>query len=205
MPIDEIPEKEHAFREDALAYLVTRYERASQSLQDRQFDAFRDFVALWLEAFDWRTEEGVRRYLQLPEPQRLERLERFRRQAESWDVTLEFPVDQADRKEEERARKRREYDRTKKRLRREADAAGWDNVREMLDAEHRLRAMPTWLRDSYAFLGLPARATLADARRRYRELAKKYHPDTSGSTELMAKLNDAWAQVEGFFAGRERG
>lgn len=204
MPIDDIPEREHAFREDALAYLVTRYERASQALQDRQFDAFRDFVSLWLEAFDWRTEEGVRRYLQLPEPQRLERLERFRRQAESWDVTLEFPVAETDRKEEERARKRREYDRTRKRLRREADAAGWDNVRELLEAEHRLRAMPSWLRDSYDFLGLPARATLADARRRYRELAKKYHPDTSGSTELMAKLNEVWAQVEGFFSGRDR-
>lgn len=202
MEPDEIPEKEHAFREDALAYLVSRYDGASQSLQDRQFEAFRDFVALWLEAFDWRTEEGVQRWLQIPEPQRLERLERFRRQAESWDVTLEFPVEATARLDEERQRLKREHERTKKRLRREADAAGWENVREMLEAEHRLRAMPTWLRESFEFLGVPARATLADARRRYRELARKYHPDATGSTELMARLNEAWAKVEAFFSGR---
>lgn len=199
MSLDEIPEKEHAFREDALAYLVSRYERASQSLQDRQFDAFRDFVALWLELFDWRTEDGVRRYLQIPEAQRQERMERFRRQAESWDVTLEFPVEASSAAEEERRHWKRDYDRTKKRLRREADQAGWEQVREMLEAEHRLRAMPTWLRGSYDVLGLPARATLADARRRYRELAKKYHPDKGGSPEQMAMVNDAWAKVESYF------
>jgi hypothetical protein len=202
MPIDEIPEAEHAFREEALAYLVSRYERASQALQDRQYDAFRDFVALWLEAVDWRTEEGVRRWLQIPEPQRAERMERFRRQAASWDVSLEFHHQDDRRAEEERARKKREQERTKRRLREEQDAAAWEQVREMLESEHRQRAMPSWLRGSYDFLGLPARATLADARRRYRELAKKYHPDTTGSTELMAKLNDAWANVEAFFSGR---
>lgn len=201
-PIDDIPEAEHAAREDALAYLVSRYERASSALQDRQFDAFRDFVALWLDTFDWRTEAGIQRYLQLAEPQRLERLERFRRQAASWDVTLEFPVEPERRAEEERARRKREYDRTKERLRREQDAAGWDKVRELLEAEHRLRSMPTWMRECFDFMGLPAKATLADARRRYRELARKYHPDSTGSTELMARLNDAWGRVEAFFQGR---
>ena len=73
---------------------------------------------------------------------------------------------------------------------------------EMLEAEHRLLAMPTWLRESFEFLGVPARATLADARMRYRELARKYHPDATGSTELMARLNEAWAKVEAFFSGR---
>src|SRR5688500_14505346 len=98
----EITEQEHAFREEALAYLVSRYERASELLSERQFGAFRDFVGLWLEALDWRTEDGVRRYLMLAPSQRLERFERFRRQAESWDVTLEFPVRPQDPQEEEK-------------------------------------------------------------------------------------------------------
>lgn len=202
MSLDAIPDREHEAREEALAYLVSRHGRAATTLQDRQFDAFRDFVSLWLETFDWRTEDGIRRYLQLAEPQRLERLERFRRQAASWDVTLEFPVESEDRAEEERARRQREHVRTKQKLRQEQDAAGWERVRELLEAESRLRTMPVWMRESFEFLGLPARANLGDARRRYRELAKKYHPDTTGSTELMARLNDAWTRVEAFLTGR---
>ena len=200
MSTDDIPEQEHEFREEALTYLVSRYERASLALEDRQFDAFRDFVQLWLEAFDWRTPDGVARWLQIPHAQRVERMERFRRQAESWDVTLELNGDESRREDAERAQWRRDYDRTKKRLRREAAQAGWEQVRATLEAEHRLRAMPSWLRESFDVLGLPARATLADARRQYRELAKRHHPDKSGSTELMARVNAAWAQVESFFA-----
>ncbi len=201
--MDDIPEHEQAFREDALAYLVSRYDRAADSLQDRQFEAFRDFTALWLEAFDWRTPDGIARYLQLPPEQRLERLDRFRRQAESWDITIEFPVQPDGAEERERTRWRRDYDRAKKKLRREQDQAGWERVRELLEAEHRLRTMPAYLRESFAFLELGAQATLADARRRYRELAKLHHPDRSGSTERMARLNEAWALVERFFLGSD--
>lgn len=38
-------------------------------------------------------------------------------------------------------------------------------------------------------LGLPPTATLAEAEKRYRELAKKAHPDLGGSVERMRKLN----------------
>src|SRR5688572_5822564 len=105
----EITEQEHAFREEALSYLVSRYERASEILSERQFDAFRDFVGLWLETLDWRTEDSRKRYLALAPSQRLDRFERFRRQAESWDVTLEFPVRAQDPQDEEKAKWRRDF------------------------------------------------------------------------------------------------
>jgi hypothetical protein len=197
-----IPDDELAFREEALCWLVSRHVRAVQALKGRQFEAFRDFVDLWLDAFDWRTDADVSRYLQLQQEQRRERLERFRRQAESWDVTLEFPVGDEASRGEERARWRRDYDRVKKRLKRQADAAGWESVREAIEAEHRLRAMPAALRESFEFLGLGPRATLADARRCYRDLAKRYHPDKSGTARDMVRLNAAWQRVEAFFTGQ---
>ena len=174
--------------------------RQDRPLCEREVRVREDEVGIWLETLDWRTEEGVLRYVQLTEPQRLERIERFRRQAASWDVTIEFPVD-GTRTDPESTRWKREYDRTKKRLRREADQAGWEHVREMLESEHRLRAMPTWLRESFEVLGLGPRATLAEARRQFRGLAKLHHPDRSGSTTMMARLNEAWTKVEQFFQG----
>jgi curved DNA-binding protein CbpA len=59
--------------------------------------------------------------------------------------------------------------------------------------------MPEGLRDAYRFLDLPPRSSLADARRRYREMAKKLHPDVSGRTADMARLNDAWERIVAFF------
>ena len=195
-----IPDAERAFRAEALQYLVTRYERAASSLGERQLDAFRSFVGLWLDTLDWRTPEGVRRYLELGASSRAERMERFWRQAQSWDVTLEFSGEDGGRAEqEERARKKREEDRARRRRKREQDEARWEAVREMLEAEQRMRIMPTWLRDSFQFLGLGPKATLAEARRRFRELAKRYHPDSGGSSQQMAALNDAWKKVEEFF------
>ena len=40
-------------------------------------------------------------------------------------------------------------------------------------------------------LRLPRSATVAEIRKRYRELAKVYHADAGGSDERMAKLNAA--------------
>jgi hypothetical protein len=196
----DIPASERAFRDEALLYFVSRHDRATASLAERQLDAFRSFVGLWLETLDWRTGDGIGRYLEIAEPQRLERIERFRRQAASWDVTLEFPVETNRAENEERERWHRQHERAKKRRqRREEDEAKWQAVREMLDAEQRLRTMPSWLRESFQFLGLGPKANLAEARRRYRELAKKLHPDSGGSSQQMAALNDAWKKVEEFF------
>lgn len=195
----DIPTREQAFRREALSYLVSRYERAAEALGERQFEAFRSFVGMWLELLDWRSEAGLRRYLELAETQRFERIERFRRQAQSWDVTLEFP-DQPGRAEHAESTKwRQEHERAKKRLRRQQDEARWQAVRDMLEAEQRMRTMPSWLRESFQFLGLGPKATLGEARRRFRELAKRHHPDGGGSSQKMAALNDAWKKVEEFF------
>ena len=198
--LTEIPPAERAFREEVLLYLVSRHDRATDSLAERQLDAFRSFVGLWLETLDWRTEDGIGRYLEIARPQREERIERFRRQAQSWDVTLEFPVETNRAADEEKARWHRQHERAKKRRQRaEEDEARWQAVREMLEGEQRMRTMPSWLRESFQFLGLGPKATLAEARRRYRELAKKFHPDSGGSSQQMAALNDAWKKVEEFF------
>ena len=68
-----------------------------------------------------------------------------------------------------------------------------------LEAEQRMRTMPSWLRDSFQFLDLGPKTSLVEARRRYRELAKKLHPDSGGTSQQMAALNDAWKKVEEFF------
>ena len=157
-------------------------------------------MGLWLETLDWRTEDGICRYLEIAPSGRQERIERFRRQAQSWDVTLEFPVETNRAEDEERANWHRQHERAKKRRqRREEDDARWQAVREMLEAEQRMRTMPSWLRESFQFLGLGPKVTLAEARRRYREMAKKFHPDSGGSSQQMAALNDAWKKVEEFF------
>ena len=198
--LTDIPVPERGFREEALLYLVSRYDRAADSLAERQLDAFRSFVGLWLETLDWRTEDGIRHYLEIAEPQREERIERFRRQSQSWDVTLEFPFETNRAEEEERERWHRQHERAKKRRQqRVEDDARWQAVREMLEAEQRMRTMPSWLRASFQFLDLGPKTTLAEARRRYRELAKKFHPDSGGSSQQMAALNDAWKKVEEFF------
>jgi hypothetical protein len=55
----------------------------------------------------------------------------------------------------------------------------------------RLPAAP----DCWDVLGLP-RGTSKDAiTERYRELARKYHPDHGGDAELMARINDAYREA----------
>ena len=133
--------------------------------------------------------------------QRRARFERFRRQADSWDVTLEFPVDRDERRRDERQRWRREFADRRARVRRRAEreADHWEAVRRLLESEHRRRRVPTGLLEAFGRLDLPPEATLAEARSRYRELARRLHPDAAGRTEDMAALNAAWEQVLDFF------
>lgn len=205
MPRPLVPQADREWREDVLTYLASRYDHASGVLRDAQWDSFRAFVELWLDLFDWRSEDALRRYLALPGEQRQERFERFVRQAESWDVTFDFPVEDRP-TPEARAREawRAEYEQARARLdeRFARATAAWERIREFLEAENQMRFMPVELREAWAALGLAPRSSLADARKRYRELAKQLHPDRTGSTVEMARVNDAWQRLQAFFHGR---
>jgi hypothetical protein len=46
-----------------------------------------------------------------------------------------------------------------------------------------------------SFLGLPPYASLADIKKRFRELAHRYHPDKGGDSEKMIKLLEVYHSV----------
>lgn len=53
------------------------------------------------------------------------------------------------------------------------------------------------LADAYAVLGLPPTATLEEVKRRYRNLARLFHPDAKGGyEEAMKLLNNAYDRIE---------
>jgi hypothetical protein len=193
------------FRAEALAWIATRYQGASSTLRDGQWESFRGFVELWVDLLDWDAEGGLDGYLGLPPEQRRERAERFRRQASSWDVTLQFPLDRADGEAQRRARWRQQFERERKKIedRARRHAEHWETVRRLLEAEEAQRRVPGHLRGAWDVLGLPRDTTLAEARARYRELARQRHPDAAGgSHEAMKALNDAWQEVAAFFLAR---
>ena len=103
------PEEDRAARQEVLAFLASRYEAASLLLQDSQWESFRSFTELWLDTYDWRSAERLEEYLLLETDLRRARFDRFRRQAESWDTTLAFPVDREERVAAERLAWRREF------------------------------------------------------------------------------------------------
>ena len=200
-PIHQVPEEDRGARQEVLTFLATRYEAASLLLQEQQWESFRSFVELWLETYDWRSEESLAAYLRLDPEQRRSRHERFLRQAASWDTTLEFPVDREERQAAERQAWRRDFaeKRARMRERAEREASHWESVRRILEAEHSRRRVPTGLLAAFERLELPPEATLAEARSRYRELARRLHPDVTGRTEDMVELNRAWDEVLEFF------
>jgi DnaJ-class molecular chaperone len=57
------------------------------------------------------------------------------------------------------------------------------------------RTIPLHLQAEYLLLQLPAEASLADVRTRYRELAKLYHPDAGGNHADFLALQQAYEQV----------
>lgn len=200
-PASVVPEEDRSARQEVLAFLASRYEAASLLLQDPQWESFRSFVELWLETYDWRNGEALAAYLTLEPEQRRARHERFRRQAHSWDTTLEFPVDREDRLAAERQAWRQDFaeKRARMRERAEREASRWESVRRILEAEHARRRVPDGLLAAFERLELEPEASLAEARARYRELARRLHPDVTGRTEDMVELNRAWEQVLEFF------
>lgn len=198
-----VPTEDRAFRWEAAAWLASRYAQASRDLRDAQWSSFRDFADLWSEQLDWDRDGGLDEYLGLPADARRDRAERFRRQAQSWDVTLRFPQDDAASESARRAEWRARFARQRRRAesRAASSEARWERVRRLLDEEAERRGVPDALRDAWETLGLPARATLPQARRRYRELARELHPDARGSDAEMKALNDAWRRVAAWFVG----
>jgi len=58
------------------------------------------------------------------------------------------------------------------------------------------------LQNALAVLGLPQRATLAEIKRRHRQLVKQHHPDTGdhGDPEIIRRINAAYALLRAYCA-----
>lgn len=57
------------------------------------------------------------------------------------------------------------------------------------------RTVPMYTDEALKVLGLPATASLDEAKRAYRALMMIHHPDRGGSHEKALQLNEAWAQL----------
>jgi len=53
------------------------------------------------------------------------------------------------------------------------------------------------MKDPYQILGVPPNATDAEIKKAYRELAKKYHPDTGGDAARFIELMETYKQLLG--------
>lgn len=59
------------------------------------------------------------------------------------------------------------------------------------------------LADAYAIMGLPRAASLGEVKKRYRELARLFHPDAPGGyEEAMKLLNNARERIVGEKGGK---
>ena len=70
------------------------------------------------------------------------------------------------------------------------------------DRKRRQRAIPPRLQAVCRLLQLPAEASLAEVHTRYRELAKRYHPDAGGSHADFLALQQAYKQVIAYLQTR---
>lgn len=50
--------------------------------------------------------------------------------------------------------------------------------------------------DAYKILGIPSTATIEEAKKAYRILCRKYHPDVGGSPEKFDEITKAFHQIE---------
>ena len=71
-------------------------------------------------------------------------------------------------------------------------------LREVPPGEQPAPSQPTMpLADAYAILGLPQTASLEEVEKRYRNLARLFHPDVPGGYEgAMKLLNRAHEQIQ---------
>lgn len=47
----------------------------------------------------------------------------------------------------------------------------------------------------YSILGVPDGASLDVCKKAYRDLSKKYHPDSGGDANMFAMVTSAWTQI----------
>jgi len=76
--------------------------------------------------------------------------------------------------------------------------------RELPGGEQAAPVQPTMpLADAYAVLGLPQTASFEEVKKRYRNLARLFHPDAPGGyKEAMVLLNNAYDRIQGHRGGR---
>jgi curved DNA-binding protein CbpA len=48
------------------------------------------------------------------------------------------------------------------------------------------------VKEALDFMDIPPLSSIKDIKRQYKKLAKKYHPDSSGNSEMMEKLNNSY-------------
>ena len=60
------------------------------------------------------------------------------------------------------------------------------------------REIPPSLQADYYLLQLPAEASLTEVRTQYRQLAKRFHPDTGGQHADFLALQQAYERVVGY-------
>ena len=52
------------------------------------------------------------------------------------------------------------------------------------------------MKDAYAVIGVPRKATDEEIQAAYKKRARDLHPDHGGSPEQMAELNEAYAKIK---------
>ena len=52
------------------------------------------------------------------------------------------------------------------------------------------------MNNPYSVLGVPDNSSLEVCKNAYRELSKKYHPDSGGDAKMFAMVTEAWSQVK---------
>lgn len=196
------------YRRAVKRFVKEKLPLAESSFDERRLESFRQFCTLWLELYDWRDPGKLQDYLLLTRTERKTRFRRFRRECDSWDVSLRFsgPLPPPPPSAEEERRRRAEADR-RERERRTREAREQeerarrfqDRLRDEMRNRERGRRVPFALRRCFETLQVPVGAPLPEAKAAYYRLAKENHPDRKGDAARMTAINLAWRQIADYY------